>query len=109
MSTTLLPYIVTVEWNTEPSPPGVSAFRELSVVVTDSTGVAQPPVILDGGEIPTPWSFEAQVAPGQGEIVVTALDVNGVVIGTPLKVSFAAGGPATYPKPTSIKFLQAPQ
>jgi hypothetical protein len=60
-----------------------------SVVVTDSTGVAQPPVVLTGNETP-PWSFTTSAAPGGGNIAMSDLDTNGALVGPLVNSAFTA-------------------
>lgn len=85
--------------NTIPTSTG-AAYQNTSVVVTDSTGVAQAPVLLNGKESP-PYQFVTSVAPGAGTVVATDLDVNGAVIGGPVTQTFTeAGTPPTF-APTS--------
>jgi len=74
-----------------------AAYASTSVVVTDSTGVAQPAVVLKAA----PWSFTASVAVGAGTVVATDLDVNGATLGSPVSQSFTEiGSPPTF-APTS--------
>jgi hypothetical protein len=80
-----------------------AAFASTSVVVTDSTGVAQSAVILTGSETPTPWAFTASVAPGAGTVVATDLDINGAALGSPVAQTFTeAGSPPTFLPTTGI-------
>jgi hypothetical protein len=80
-----------------------AAFKNTSVVVTDSTGVAQAPVLLTGAETPTPWAFATSVAPGAGTVVATDLDINGATLGTPISQAFTeAGSPPTFLPSTGI-------
>jgi hypothetical protein len=100
MSATLIPIIVTITKNPAANTPTGAAFASTSVVVMDSSGVAQTPVLLTGKEA-TPWSFTTSVNPGAGSVVATDLDVNGAVLGTPVSQSFTeAGTPPTF-LPTS--------
>jgi hypothetical protein len=102
MSAALVSVLVAVNTVITPSTTG-AAFASISVVVTDSSGVAQPPVLLTGVESPTPFAFTTSVAPGAGSAVATALDVNGATLGTPITQSFTeAGSPPTFPQPTAI-------
>jgi len=80
-----------------------AAFASTSVVVTDSTGVAQAPVLLTGAEA-TPWSFTTNVAPGDGTVTATDLDVNGATLGTPVTQAFTEAGtaPVTFLPSTGI-------
>jgi hypothetical protein len=92
MSTPLVPVIVAVQVGASTPTPTGAAFASTSVVVTDSTGVAQTAVLLTGVETPTPWAFSASVAPGNGTVVATALDVNGATLGTPITQTFTEAG-----------------
>jgi len=84
MSATLVQVLVTITPVKAPLPAGVTA-GALSVVVTDSTGVAQPAVALTGSEVP-PFSFNTSLplsADGvtvAATIVQTALDSTGVAV-----------------------------
>lgn len=103
MSTTLVAVTVALAKGASiPTPNGV-AFASTSVVVTDSTGVAQAAVLLTGKETPTPWAFATSVAPGAGAVVATDLDVNGAALGTPVSQAFTeAGSPPTFLPTTGI-------
>jgi hypothetical protein len=99
MSTTLVSVIVAIAKGASvPTPNGV-AFASTSVVVTDSSGVAQPAVLLTGKETPTAWAFSTSVAPGAGSVTATDLDVNGAIFGTPVTQAFTEVGtpPAFFP------------
>lgn len=103
MSTPLVPVIVALAKGAPINTPTGAAFASSSVVVTDSTGVAQPAVLLTGVETPTPWAFATSVAPGAGTVVATDLDVNGATLGTPISQSFTeAGTPPTFAPTTAI-------
>lgn len=103
----------------------VSPYRETSVVVTDSGGVAQKAVCLNGKESP-PWTFEAHVPPAVvpvnlvhsvravpgvlATVVATDLDIAGNAIGEPVKYIFKDGEgalPAFLPT-IGIKVTAAP-
>ncbi len=101
MSTPLVTVTVTLTKVTANLPAANAAFKNTSVVVTDSTGVAQPAVLLTGAETPTPWTFTASVAPGAGTVVATDLDVNGLAIGTPVSQAFTEAG-STFPSTVGI-------
>ncbi len=88
-------------------PTGGAAFASTSVVVTDSTGVAQPAVLLTGAETPNPWAFATTVAPGAGSVTATDLDVNGAVLGTPITQTFTEVAPATFLPTTGITITAA--
>jgi hypothetical protein len=97
MSTTLIPVVVAITKGASIPTPTAAAFASTSVVVTDSTGVAQPAVLLTGVETPTPWAFSTSVAVGTGTVVATDLDINGATLGTPVTVSFTeAGTPPSF-------------
>lgn len=101
MSTNLVQVTVTLTQGALINTPTGAAYASTSVVVTDSTGVSQPPVVLTGKELPTPFSFTTSVAPGAGTVVATDLDVNGAVINGPVTQTFTeAGTPPTF-APTS--------
>jgi hypothetical protein len=101
MSSTLIPVVValTVTPNT-PTSTG-AAWASTNVVVTDSTGNAQAPVVLTGSENP-PWSFQTSVAAGNGTVVATAVDVNGATLATVSQTFTEAGTPPTFSSPTAI-------
>jgi len=101
MSSNLVQVIVALTQSASVNTPTGAAYLNTSVVVTDSTGIAQAPVLLTGKELPTPFSFVTSVAPGAGTVVATDLDVNGAVIGGPVSQTFTeAGTPPTF-APTS--------
>jgi hypothetical protein len=103
LSTTLIQVTVAITKGASISSPTGAAFKSTSVVVTDSTGIAQPAVLLTGIETPTPWSFTASVAVGAGTAVATDMDVNGATLGTPVTQGFTeAGSPATFLPTTGI-------
>jgi hypothetical protein len=103
MSTPLVPVIVAIQIGPSTPTPTGAAFASTSVVVTDSTGVAQAAVLLTGVETPTPWAFSTSVASGAGTVVATALDVNGATIAGPISQAFTeAGTPAAFFPPTGI-------
>ncbi len=103
MSTPLVQVIVAIAKGAVIATPTGAAYAGTSVVVTDSTGVAQPAVVLTGKESPTPFAFTTSVAPGAGTAVATDLDVNGAVIGGPITQSFTeAGSPPTFAPTTGI-------
>jgi hypothetical protein len=100
MSTPLIQILVAITKGASVPTSSGAAFASTSVVITDSTGVAQAPVLLTGKELPTPWAFITSVAPGNGTAVATDLDVNGVVLGTVTQTFTEAGSPPTF-LPTS--------
>jgi len=103
MSSNLVQVLVVVAKGASINTPTGAAFQSTSVVVTDSTGTAQPAVLLTGSELPTPWAFTTSVAPGNGTVVATDLDANGAVIGGPVTQSFTeAGTPPTFSPSTGI-------
>ena len=103
MSATLVPVIVAVAVGPAINTPTGVPFASISAVVTDSSGVAQPAVLLTGVETPTPWAFSTSVAPGAGTVVATDLDINGATLGTPITQSFTeAGSPPNFFPPTGI-------
>lgn len=98
MSTNLIQVTVAITKGASVATPTGAAFASTSVVVTDSTGVAQPAVLLTGSETPTPWAFTTSVALGAGSVTATDLDVNGAVLGTPVTQTFTeAGSPPAAP------------
>lgn len=101
MSATLIPVTVQVATTTTPLPSTNAAQASISVVVTDSSGAAQPAVVLVGTETP-PWSFTTSVNPGTGSVTGTALDTAGAVIGTPFTAAFTVTPAATFQAPTGI-------
>jgi hypothetical protein len=103
MSTPLVSVIVAVTKGASIASPTGAAFASTSVVVTDSTGVAQAAVLLTGIETPTPWAFSTSVAPGAGTVVATDLDINGATLGTPISQTFTeAGTPASFLPSTAV-------
>jgi hypothetical protein len=103
MSTSLFQVIVAITKGNAVATPTGAAFASTSVVVTDSTGVAQPAVLLTGIETPTPWAFTASVAAGAGSVTATDLDATGAVLGTPIVQTFTeAGSPPTFLPTTGI-------
>ena len=103
MSASLVPVIVAIAKGASIATPTGIAFASTSVVVTDSSGVAQPAVLLTGVETPTPWAFSTSVAPGAGTVVATDLDTNGATLGTPVSQTFTeAGSPPNFLPTTSI-------
>src|SRR5277367_2741043 len=103
MSTPMVTITVALTKTTANLPSTNAAFANTSCVVTDSTGVAQPAVLLTGVETPTPWAFTASVATGAGTVVATDMDVNGLAIGSPVTQTFTeAGSPPTFPQTVSI-------
>jgi hypothetical protein len=99
MSATLIPVIVVIAKGASIPTPNGAAFASTSVIVTDSSGVAQPAVLLTGKETPTPWAFSTSVAAGAGSVTATDLDVNGATLGTPIAQAFTEAGtpPAFFP------------
>lgn len=101
MSTTLVQVLIALSQGAVTNSPTGAAYAGTSVVVTDSTGVAQPAVVLTGAETPTPFAFTTSVAPGDGSVVAQDLDVNGAAMGSPVTQAFTeAGSPVTF-APTS--------
>jgi hypothetical protein len=98
---TLIPVQVTVAKVTASLPVANAPQASTSVVVTDSSGVAQAPVILTGTETP-PWSFQTSINPGAGSVVATDLDTNGKTIGTPLTAAFSVTAAAVYSQSSGI-------
>lgn len=102
MSSNLVQVTVAIAKGAGINTPTGAAFASTSVVVTDSTGVAQPAVLLNGSEA-TPWTFTASVALGDGTVVATDLDVNGAALGAPVSQTFdEAGSPPTFLPTTGI-------
>jgi hypothetical protein len=102
MSATLIPVIVALAKGTSILTPTGAAFASTSVVVTDSSGTAQAPVLLTGSE-PTPWAFSTSVNPGNGTVVATDLDINGATLGIPITQTFTeAGSPPVFLPTTGI-------
>lgn len=107
MSTTLVSVIVAITKGASiPTPNGV-VFASTSVVVTDSTGVAQPAVLLTGKETPTPWAFATSVAVGAGTVVASDLDINGGVLGTVTQAFTEVGSPPSFLPTTAITVTPA--
>jgi hypothetical protein len=102
MSTPLIPVTVAITQGTPITSPTGAAYAGTSVVVTDSTGVAQPAVVLTGKETP-PFTFTTSVAAGAGTVVATDMDVNGATINGPISQAFTeAGTPVTFAPTTGI-------
>lgn len=103
MSTPLIQVIIALTTSPLAPPAGAAAYAGTSVVVTDSTGVAQPAVVLTGKETPTPYAFQTAVAPGDGTVVAQALDVNGAAMEAPVTQTFTeAGSPVLFPSTSGI-------
>lgn len=102
MSSTLVQVIVALAKGAAINTPTGAASIGTSVVVTDSSGTPQPAVVLTGTESPTPWAFTTSVAPGNGTVVATDLDVNNVVLGTQSQSFTEAGTPPTFQPSTGI-------
>lgn len=99
MSTNLVQVTVVLSQGAPILSPTGAAYASTSVVVTDSSGVAQPAVTLNGKETPA-WTFTTSVAPGNGTVVANDLDVNGAVLSTISQTFTEAGTPVTF-APTS--------
>ena len=94
----------------QPLPAANAAQKSITVVTTDGAGTVYPAVTLTGAETPVPWSFSATYASGDATAVLTALDINGAAIGTPVTSSFtvtAPPPPATFTAPVGISFTAA--
>jgi hypothetical protein len=105
MSTTLQSINVALTISgTSPLPSANAAFASYSVVVTDSSGTAQPAVVLTGVETPTAWAFNTSVNPGAGSVTATGLDANGLAIaGASMTQAFSTSSAAgTFPTLTGI-------
>lgn len=101
MSSQLVQVIVALTQGAPINSPTGAAYASTSVVVTDSTGVAQPAVVLTGSETPTPFAFTTSVTPGDGTVTAQDTDVNGAAMGSPVSQAFTeAGTPVTF-APTS--------
>jgi hypothetical protein len=75
-STPLIQVTVAITFSSSINTPTGAAYAKTNVVVTDSTGVAQPAVAVT----PTSPSFVASVAAGAGTVVATDVDVNGATL-----------------------------
>jgi hypothetical protein len=103
MSSSLVNVLVALTKGASINTPTGAASAGTSVVITDSTGAAQAPVVLTGAETPTPWAFTTNVAVGAGTVVTTDVDVNGATLGTPITQTFSeAGTPPTFSPTTAI-------
>lgn len=101
MSTSLVQVLIALTQGASINTPTGAAYANTQVVVTDSTGVAQPTVTLTGKELPTPFAFTTSVAVGAGTVVATDFDANGAVINGPVTQTFTeVGSPPTF-APTS--------
>ena len=89
---------------TSPLPSPNAPFASYSVVVTDSSGGAQPAVVLTGVETPTAWAFNTSVNPGAGSVTATGLDTAGAPIaGASMTQAFSTSSAAgTFPTLTGI-------
>jgi hypothetical protein len=101
MSSNLIQVIVALSQGASENSPTGAAYAGTSVVVTDSTGVAQPAQTLTGKESP-PWQFTASVAVGAGTVVATDLDVNGASLGSVSQSFTEVGSPPTFNPTTGI-------
>ena len=72
-----------------------AAYAGTQVVVTDSTGVAQPTVTLTGKETPA-WTIVTSVAVGAGTVVATDVDVNGATLNVVTQTFTEAGSPPVF-------------
>lgn len=99
MSSTLIQVTIALTQGAAILSPTGAAYANTSVVVTDSSGTAQPAVVLNGKETP-PFTFQTSVAPGNGTVVATDLDVNGATLSTVSQTFTEAGTPVTF-APTS--------
>lgn len=109
-SPVLVSGIATLSITTQPLPSGNAPQASVSVVVTDSSGVPQAPVVLTGAESPTPWAYAATFASGPATAVATALDTSNNPIGSVATLSFtvtAAVAPQTFSAPTGFGFVAA--
>ena len=103
MSATLIPVTVAITKGASTPTPTAAAFASTSVVVTDSSGVAQAAVLLTGVETPTAWAFSTSVNVGAGTVVTTDLDINGATLGAPISQAFTeAGTPPAFLPTTAI-------
>ena len=78
--------------------PSGDAYSATSVVVTDSTGVAQPAVTVT----PASPSFVASVANGAGIVVANDVDVDGNVLASLTQTFTEAGSPPQFTPAGSI-------
>jgi hypothetical protein len=99
MSTNLVQVTVALTQGAAIASPTGAAYTNTSVVVTDSTGVAQAAVVLNGKETP-PFTFTTSVAPGAGTVVANDMDVNGAVLNTVSQPFTEVGTPVIF-TPTS--------
>jgi hypothetical protein len=99
MSTQLVQVTVALTEGAAIASPTGAAYLNTSVVVTDSTGVPQAAVLLNGTEVPA-FTFTTSVAPGAGNVVANDMDVNGAVINTVSQPFTEVGTPVTF-TPTS--------
>lgn len=98
MSTPLMQVTVALTFSSSINTPTGAAYAKTNVVVTDSTGVAQPAVAVT----PTSPSFVASVAPGAGTVVATDVDVNGATLSSISQVFTEAGSPPTFTPAATI-------
>ena len=99
----MAPYLVQINISSLPLPSTNTAEASISVVLTDTTGIAQPAVNLVGTETP-PYSFTAQLTPSTaaGALTATALDTTGAAIGSALSGPFTILPAATFNSPTGF-------
>jgi len=92
--------VVVVATTPTPLPSGVT-FANISVAITDNSGVALTPVTVNGTETPA-WTVTATGTAGASEAmaVLTALDTNGNAIGSPITITETGTGGTTFPAPT---------
>jgi hypothetical protein len=111
MSATLAQVLISITPIKTPLPTGITA-GALSVVVTDSTGVAQPAVALNGSETP-PFSFTTSLPISSdgltvsATVVQTAQDSTGAPIGTPRSDSVSLTEPS-FNAPGAVTMVLTP-
>jgi hypothetical protein len=99
MSSSLIQVTIALTFGASIATPSGAAYASTSVVVTDSTGTAQPAVNVT----PASPSFTASVAVGAGSVVAQDVDVNGAVLGSPVTQSFTeVGSPPSFTPTTGI-------
>lgn len=95
MSTQLVQVTIVLTQNASVPTSTGAAYAGTQVVVTDSTGVAQPTVTLNGSETPA-WTLVTSVAVGAGSVVATDVDVNGASLNVVTQTFTEAGSPPSF-------------
>ena len=100
MSTPLIQVTIVLTQGASVATSTGNAYVGTEVVVTDSTGVAQPTVTLTGKESP-PWTIVTSVAAGAGTVVATDVDTAGATLNTITQTFTEVGSPPATFTPTA--------